>query len=637
MALRRATPLTFRAAGLSDTRDGGNVFPGAMAMLQNLVPDPSTPHVFVCRPAAQVLSDFTSFTGATNVTAMQVVNNRVYGMVSSSRFAGKDEPFCYDLATNAFIAFVGVTSANVPTTQSTAGDWTPPKVAAITTGRIVVTHPGFPGTGSAFFGCIDVSSFTASFSCTTNSTTALTSATNMLTSGVQPGHVITKADVPAGTTIVSIASNGLSAVMSAAATGSTASTTTFAGGTAAAPRWAAINTTPNPLPSVPISAAQFNGRAWYAVANSVVFSDSLIPAQVTNASQALILGDGQPVTALVGLPFDSPISGGVIQALVAFKGAAPFYQITGDSSSSTLAANQVNGSVGTLAPNTLAATPLGIAFVATDGLRLLGLNGNVTDPVGDYGKGVSVPFLNPINPSRMCAAFNQNVLRITVQNSVASGQPYQEYWYDFDQKVWSGPHTSTCNLIVPNYGATYGFICTLVSAPSTMFSSSTEPTGAASFYENGTALSWTWKTSLLPDNEQGAMNAVIDTYIAMALGYTQQINVTAFNEDGYSLDTLTVTGKAPQTSYYGFGTYGGGNYNAAPSAGQSSWGSFNWGAAPWGASSSTFKQYRLPWSQPLVFKQMFLQATGLSTSSVAIGNVYAKYQILGYSLQEITL
>ena len=62
------------------------------------------------------------------------------------------------------------------------------------------------------------------------------------------------------------------------------------------------------------------------------------------------------------------------------------------------------------------------------------------------------------------------------------------------------------------------------------------------------------------------------------------------------------------------------------------WGSFTWGAAPWGAAGSPFRQVNIPWSQPLVFKQMTLRTTTMSTGAYVLGNHYLRYQELGYNL-----
>ena len=62
------------------------------------------------------------------------------------------------------------------------------------------------------------------------------------------------------------------------------------------------------------------------------------------------------------------------------------------------------------------------------------------------------------------------------------------------------------------------------------------------------------------------------------------------------------------------------------------WGSFVWGGAPWGQATGYFRQYTLPWTAPIVFKQMSILAVGASQGGFAIGNLYLKYQPLGYLL-----
>jgi hypothetical protein len=275
----------------------------------------------------------------------------------------------------------------------------------------------------------------------------------------------------------------------------------------------------------------------------------------------------------------------------------------------------VNGSVGTAANNTICATPLGTAFVAPDGVRFLGLNGHVTDPVGVYGNGVNVPFLNPVAPSRMCAAFNNNVLRITVQNSQTVGQPYQEYWYDFSLEVWTGPHTSAFNLLVPVYGSSLGFVGALQGAPAVLSNSTTVPSSSASFTENGSALSFVWQTALMPDSEDNEMSALIQSAVAMSFGAAQSVVMTPYDDNAVQMDTITLTG-GPQSS-----------------SATSVWGAFNWGAAPWGSTKGLFKQYPMNWSTPLVFKQMTLNMTGSSNAAFAVGNVYGKVRRLGYMLE----
>jgi hypothetical protein len=73
---------------------------------------------------------------------------------------------------------------------------------------------------------------------------------------------------------------------------------TVTSGTTAAPLYGAGNTNTNGLAALPKAVAQFNGRAYYAVANGLQFTDSLKPWQITNATQALTLGDDQAVTCM---------------------------------------------------------------------------------------------------------------------------------------------------------------------------------------------------------------------------------------------------------------------------------------------------------------------------------------------------
>jgi hypothetical protein len=516
-----------------------------MQALVNLVQWPGGDGAYVCRAASDPLTNFPSFTTPGAISALIVDGTRAYGMIASGRFAGHDEPFCYDVSSNTFVAISGVTAANTPLTPQTVGDWIPPTMAAITATRLLVTHPGFAGGTGPFFGWFDLTN-------------------------------------------------------------------------PAAPVWNAGNTTGNPLSGVPVAVAGFNGRAYFAVGNSVVFSDSLVPLNVTNASQALILGDSQPVTALAGLPLTQQVTGGIIQALIAFKGAQPFFQITGDSALSNLSQSLVNGSVGTLAPNTICATPLGLAFVAPDGLRVLSLTGTLTDPIGSFGKGVCTPLINAVYPSRMCAAYGQNFIRISLQNGYASGAPQQEYWLNFESKVWTGPHTFPAALIASYIGVKVGFVLAPLSVTGQLFFHTALPTPDSDFIENGVPLAWSWQTTLLPDNTQMTMNSMVETVVSMVLAAKQSVNFTFSDEQANVLGAVTVVGPVD-------------------AAGVPTWGTATWGQFVWGGVLGFLQQYRLPWTSQLVFKQASLRAAGHSQPSFAIGNAYLGYQPLNYLLEDWAL
>lgn len=619
MALHQIKSLTFRPKGLSDAIDGSNTFPGALQVCQNLVPLPSTRSVMTGRPGAVQKTDFSGLDAATKgaVNALLVVGNIAYGMIAetSGTYAGLDVPFVYNYITNAFlpVAIPGGT-ASLPTTPAATGDWTPPIMAQIGT-RIVVTHPGFPGGTGPYFGWLDISGFTDNTvtGSTHSNTTIDTLSTDVLTNGWQVGMAITGTDIPANTTIKSIAANGLSLVLSQAATGShSAITFTVAGGTGTAPLWSSGNTNGNPLIAVPVSVAQFYGRAYYAVLNAVVASDSGAATQVTNATQVLTFQNGLNVTALAGLPLSSPITGGIIQALMAFQGDAIIQQITGDFATSTIAINALNVGTGTLSPLSIAPTPLGLMFLSPHGVFIISFAAQMVGPLGANGQGVQVPFLETINPSRAAGSFNNNVYRISVKNGSVAGTPTEEYWYDITQQIWTGPHTFPAAQIQPAQGANNSFLMAATGINGKLWQSDVVPTAESSVMENGGVINYQLETVLLPDNEQGAMNALIEATLACNLGTSTAVTLILRDETNEVLDTLLLNGNPGSASL---------------------WGTMVWGVDPWLGAATYFEQISLDWHEPIIFKQMTLTLSGQVVNNLALGNIYMNYEILGFMLQ----
>lgn len=693
MARRNARPLTIRPKGLSDALDGSNAFKGAMQQLVNLVPSSSTAQVFVPRSASQERGDFSGFLGAAGITVLLIIGTRVYGMISTTTYGSKDEPFCYDVATDSFVAITGQSAANLPATQPTTGDWQPPHMEMIAN-RIIVTHPGFSGGAGPFFGWIDTTSFVLNSlrgnvvtgSPLVQSISGDGSSTPIL-DGVQPGQTIGN-PFPNGSKIVSVTNgttdiattgdthsssiidnipasavtlmaagmyvtgsgviegtyiNGIASSTSitlSQATTATAATvplqvigggtilvdhnstatvdneTLFiSGGTFAAPIWDAGNTNVNPLVAVPNWVSQFNGRAWYAVGNAEVYSDSLLPLNVTKATQVLTLGDTTPFLSSAGLPLNNIQTGGIIQSLIAVK-AGVMWQITGDAATANLVANELNVSVGSVAPNTFTPTPLGLSFVAPDGVRIIDFGAHVSDPVGANGAGVCVPFINALTPSRMVSAFNQNVLRISCQNALGPEQAVQEFWLDFNLKIWTGPHTFPAQQIAAYHAATgtdlgHGFIAAGYGIEAKLWISGVNPTPSDIYIENGVQLTWAYQTVLEPDTELMAENRMGQSAVAMSLPGGQSVGFSCVNEVGTVLNQVVL---------------------AASSTPPTTWGSFVWGAAPWGGVTGFFRQYDIPWTGPIIFKQMNILAVGSSAAGFAIGNLYLKYQPLGYLL-----
>lgn len=157
MGIKKSYPVRFTPKGLCDSFDATDAFPGACTALTNLVFDQGNPELVVPRPGVgAALTNFNGFTSPTYVSVFIVVGTVVYGMVSTARTPGFDEPFAFNLLTNTFITVSGVTAGNVPTSPSTSGAWTPPTMTVVST-KVLVTHPGFSGSGSNFFGVIDIS------------------------------------------------------------------------------------------------------------------------------------------------------------------------------------------------------------------------------------------------------------------------------------------------------------------------------------------------------------------------------------------------------------------------------------------------------------------------------------------------
>lgn len=640
MAARNATPLIWKARGLSDAQDGTNTFPGAMQQLANLIPSPTTQELWVPRPGAQTIANFGTagaspiwgsfkwgaanwggFNSPAQINCLLVVGNIAYGMVAETAgaFAGKDVPFVLNLSTGAFfVVTIPGAASTLPTTPATTGDWTPPTMAQIA-GRVMITHPGYPG-GATKIGWLDVSGFSsATLTGNTHSTTTIdTLSSNPITAGWQPGMTVTGTGIPSNTTIVSLTASAI--VISQAATSSSSGITlTVAGGTATSPLYGSGDTNTNNLPAVPTCVSQFNGRAYYGfmttagVGVALVLSDSGNPTQVTNATQALSFNNGLGVTALAGLPLSNQL-GGVVGSLMAFQGDANIFQITGDPANSTpnLATNSLNIATGTLAPNSIAPTPLGLAFIAPDGLRIIQFNAVITEPIGRNGSGVAVPFINAINPSRMAAAYNQNVYRCSVMNGSAIGQPTQEYWYDFGQRVWSGPHSFPAAQIAALQGSANSFLMAATGINAKLWQSDVLPTANSVYTENGNPIACTWETVLLPDTDLMYENAVVESSIGLQLPPQLSLLIQANDEGGNLLGSVTLTGAA---------------------TGATVWGSFNWNAAPWGGATGFFRQYPINWANVLVFKQMTVTGTANALSGFSIGNLALRYQRLGYLMQ----
>ena len=620
--LRKAVPLSWQPRGISDAIDGTNDQPGLMAALTNLVPQRGTANMWVPRSASVSLSAFPGFTTPAQVTALYTNGNIAYGFVASARFAGHDEPFAYNMVSNTFLPISGETAANTPATQPTSGDWTPPTLTQVGP-RVIFTHPGFPG-GATKFGWLDMSGLSdAAKTGNTHSNTTLDGlSANVLQAGWQPGMAISGATIPASTTIVAIAAGGLSLTLSQAASGTQAGVAlTVTGGTPTAPQWGAGDTNLRNLAAIPVAVAQFFGRAYYAVNTGttvgVTASDAGVPCQVGDAItfQTLTFNDGLAVTAMAGQNLNTQL-GGVIAGLYVFQGQGNIRQITGDFATYDIRVQSLNTTTGTIAPLSLAVTPKGLLFVASDGLRLIDTYGNVSDPIGAWGAGIELPFIFALTPTRIAAAFNENVYRVSLNNGTLSGSPRQEYWYHLDSQAWSGPHTFPADFVQP-YEAANSFIIAATGVNAQLWQSDVLPGSAAVFTENGNPMSWVYTTLLLPDNQEQQMNAIIEStlFLGLGSGSNPTVTVNALDDAGNVLDTVMIQG---------------------PGGSPTAWGAFSWGQAPWGGSGGGRPLlHPINWHLPLVARQLQISVNGFSGPNQVIGNLNLRYQRRGYQLARV--
>jgi hypothetical protein len=511
--------MKFKPRGYVDSWDGMNSVPGGMNLLQNLIPDPSTPNAFQCRPAATVIQDFIAsgfFSNPGFVSVALTINNFVYGMVSSSRNVGFDEPFCYNLSTGAFVTVTGITNANVPASPSPTGEWSPPTMTVMGP-NVVVTHPGFNGAGNGYFGWFNVS-------------------------------------------------NPL------------------------APVWHSGNTTANGLTAVPTAVQLFYNRLYFAVSNTLQFTDTLTLNR-TNASQSLTAGDTSTVTALSLFTLTTTTQG-ILQGLLAFK-SNTIFQVTGDASLSDLAINSLNTAAGTVSPGSVAATPAGVFFVAPDGVRIVQADGTVSEPDAD----ARLPFLNAVNPTRMNGSYNSDVYRICVQNGSKPTSPWEEYWYDIGREIWTGPHTFQQDIALP-YKA--GFILFSHINPAAMYSSQVTQITGSSFTELSNPMVWIYATTPIGEEDSMEVNTVNIATINMAFSSgSPPVSCTAADQAAGTLATAVIN---------------------PPTTTVTTWGAFIWGAAVWFGYQFGITPQLIPWTNPLVFTKLVFQATALSSLGFKISN-----------------
>jgi hypothetical protein len=242
---------------------------------------------------------------------------------------------------------------------------------------------------------------------------------------------------------------------------------------------------------------------------------------------------------------------------------------------------------------------------------MIDFNGGVSQPIGEAGSGVTSPFINVFDPTRMVAGANGDVIRISLQDARTLDNSWQEWWYDLARKVWSGPHSLETSNLGP-YGDT--FITSAADVPAMLYKSPCFPSGLSDFEEDGVTLVCRARTALLPDTEMMSQNAVNEATLGMTLPSDMPMLVEALDEEGALLGQVVIDGNFTMPLWGG----GGGNI---------------WGAGLWYAVRNHFSQFALPWPTELNFKQLSLRMTTTARFGHVLGDLRMRYQRLGYLIQ----
>lgn len=608
MAINNARPMRFTPKGLVDAFDASEKFVGACQRLQNLIFDQSNPELAVSRPGVTLLVDLQAtgyFANPTFISIWVSVGTRIYGMVATDRNSGKDEPFCYDTATNAVVVISGVTAANTPTSPATTGAWAPPTIAGVGV-MLLVTHPGFTGAGKNLWG--------------------------------------------GGALWGSVADGGSGAIWGDSYTFGLIDTTD-----PNALTWNSTTTATNSLGGVPTAVANFNNRAWFAVGNLLQYTDVLTnPPTRTTADQEITVGDGQDVNALQGLPVQTA-SSGISQVLTVFKNTQ-VWQVGGDPATWNLSLDQISLTVGCNAPRSIALSPFGLYFSSSGGPYILDQLGALKPLTfgGDFSEpDVQAPFENATQPTRSAAAYNSTVYRVCIPTIVRGRQGINDYWFDEHRRRWNGPHTFRYDCA----GALgSNFILSGAAYPGKLMQSATQQTQNFVNTDLGTVMACSLLSSTFPKTNDMCMKQVAESQIELsASGGNITYNIEAQDEQGRVIGAAQIAVNDASGIWgdfiWGDGTLWGGS---PVWGGGSLWGGIaqTWGdpAITWGQDNPNLyytqaggsgeiwgaglqnipHTFPVPWKAPLVFEKLQLQINATASAEVAIGTFYARYQKTGY-------
>lgn len=377
----------------------------------------------------------------------------------------------------------------------------------------------------------------------------------------------------------------------------------------AAPVWTAGDTGTNGLPSVPVSVANFNNRAYFACGNTTPYTD-VLTLNRASATQALTIGDKGNVTALSGLPIQTT-SSGVVQALLVFKDFQA-WQVTGDPATTppSLAQNYLSLTVGCVAPRSIAQSPLGTYFAGFSSPYIvdqLGILRPHTNKLGELEPDIQAPWLNATTPSRIAGGYSGNIYRVCMETTLLGSTSTNDYWFDEHKRRWSGPHTFTYDCVsrYSNY-----FILCSNAHPGKLFKSEMNPGVGSLYTDDGAAYMATIQSSTFPKTGHMVMKQVVESTIELSSsGSPTAYGITGLDDQGNTLNTCNINVLASGTL----------------------WGTGVWGGFLWGSAINRPATYSVPWTLPLVFKKMAIYITATATSALSIGTFYARYQEAGYT------
>jgi len=268
----------------------------------------------------------------------------------------------------------------------------------------------------------------------------------------------------------------------------------------------------------------------------------------------------------------------------------------------------LNVSTSTLAPNSIASGSDGLFFVAPDGLRKIDWQAHISEPIGADGQGINAPFFTIPTPSRIAAAATATCYRVSFANANVLGAPVQEFWYDITRKLWSGPHTFPFD-IIRSWGNSF------VGAPNGvlgLWKSDFEVQPTSTYTENGVQMRFALQTTQFQNPGDMAECAQIETQVYASMTDKTYFNLSAINENGAILDSVSYT---------------------AAGTGSAIWGSFVWGSTTWGTAVSPYRARRIDWHAPIVYNRVSFLVAGMADQNLALGCIYMREEHLGYQQQ----